>query len=43
MLCWRSVQSAVEGVTPQEQVQVVLEGDADAAVHLHAVLEQLDP
>ena len=25
----------------QEQVQVVLEGDADAAVELHAVLEQL--
>ena len=25
----------------QEQVQVVLEGDADAAVHLHAVLHQL--
>ena len=37
----RAVQRPVDGVPAQEQVQVVLEGDADAAVDLHAVLEQL--
>ncbi len=33
---------AVHGVPAEEEVEVVLEGDADAAVHLHAVLEELD-
>ena len=37
----RAVSVAVEGDAAQEEVQVVLEGDADAAVELHAVLQQL--
>ena len=39
----RAEQRAVERVPAQEQVEVVLEGDADATVQLHAVLQQLEP
>ena len=41
MLGRRAVQRPVDGEAAEEQVQVVLEGDADAAVQLHAVLDQL--
>ena len=41
VLAGRAVQRPVDGVPAQEEVQVVLEGDADAAVELHAVLQQL--
>ena len=41
MLGRRAEQRTVERDPPEEQVQVVLEGDADAAVQLHAVLQQL--
>src|SRR5262245_29822073 len=34
-------QRSNQRVPPQKQVQVVLEGHADAAVQLHTVLEQL--
>src|SRR5207302_10128863 len=37
----RAVHRAVDGVTAEEEVEVVLERDADAAVHLYAVLHQL--
>ena len=41
VLARRAVHGAVDDHPAQEQVQVVLEGDADAAVDLHAVLQQL--
>src|SRR3954470_12517076 len=34
-------QCAVDGGAPQEQMQVVLEREADAAVDLHAVVQQV--
>ena len=37
----RAVGQPVDGDAPQEQVEVVLVGDADAAVQLHAVLDEL--
>ena len=36
-----AVQGPVDGQAAQEEVEVVLEGDADAAVDLHAVLHEL--
>ena len=39
----RSVQRAVGGQATEHEVQVVLEGHADPAVELHALLEQLRP
>src|SRR5437899_1121669 len=41
MLCGRAVKPAVQGEAAKKEVQVVLKGDADAAVDLHAVLDQL--
>ena len=41
MIGRRAVQRPVDGEAPQVQVEVVLEGEADAAVHLHAVLHEL--
>ena len=43
MLGGRAVQRPVDRVPAEEQVEVVLEGDADAAVQLHAVLESSAP
>jgi hypothetical protein len=33
------MQSAIERVAPQEEVHVVFEREADAAVHLNAILQ----
>ena len=40
MVGGRAQQRAIERVTPKEQVEVVLERQADPAVQLHAVLQQ---
>ena len=37
----RAVQRPVDGVTAEVEVEVVLEGQSDAAVDLHAVLDEL--
>ena len=42
MVSRRTEQRVVHRDAPQEQVQIVVEGDADAAMELYAVLQELD-